>query len=161
VPARTAPARPRRTRLIAMVAAVVLVVAIGAVTLVTYLRSGQTVDLNRSVLADGRHSITLTGIKVTSNRLRVNLRYVNRDSEPWGLVCPAAAADLKSSYLKVAGQAVFPIVTWCTKIAGGGKAVPLAGHVSGDSDGIFPFVPAMGTPFSLIWYGSKVDGLTL
>src|SRR6185503_6920793 len=79
------PERPRRTRLIAIVAAVVLVVAIGAVALVTYLRNGQTVDMNRSVLADGQHSITLTGIKVTSNRLRVNLRYVNRDSEPWGL----------------------------------------------------------------------------
>ena len=155
------PERPRRTRLIAIVAAVVLVVAIGAVALVTYLRNGQTVDMNRSVLADGQHSITLTGIKVTSNRLRVNLRYVNRDSEPWGLVCPSAAEDLQSSYLKVEGRAVFPVETWCTKNAAGGKPVPLAANDSGDSYAIFPVVPAKGTPFSLYWYGSKVDGLTL
>jgi hypothetical protein len=144
-----------------MVAAVVLVVAIGAVALVTYLRNGQTVDMNRSVLAQGAHSITLTGINVKSNRLRVNLHYANRDSEPWALVCPAAADDLKSSYLKVEGRAVFPIETWCTKNAAGGKAVPLAGNDSGDSYAIFPIVPAKGTPFALIWYGLTVDGLTL
>jgi hypothetical protein len=149
------PERPRRTRLIAIVAAVVLVVAIGAVA-PRHLPAQRADGGHEPLGARGRpaqHHVDRH--QGDLEPAAVNLRYVNRDSEPWGLVCPSAAEDLQSSYLKVEGRAVFPVETWCTKNAAGGKPVPLAANDSGDSYAIFPVVPAKGTPFSLYWYGSK------
>jgi hypothetical protein len=161
-PAGAAPPRSRRPLLIGIAVAAVLVLALGTTILVVALR-GKTVEVNRTLLDEGGHRITLVSFQVRSGTLRVNVYYENDTSNEWSLSCSAKPNDLQGTYLYLHDSArkIHPTETWCTANAPEGKDVPIQAGESGDSYAVFPAVPPKGTSFSLTWYAWTVEDLKL
>jgi hypothetical protein len=140
----------------------VLVLVVGASILVVVLR-GNTVEVDRTLLDEAGHRITLVSFKVRSDTMRVNLRYENNDSNQWSLNCPAKEDDLRGTYLYFydSGRKVYPTETWCTANAPEGRDVSMGPGESGDSYAVFPAVPPKGSSFSLTWYAWTAEDLKL
>ena len=161
-PAGAASPRSRRPLLIGIAVAAVLVLVLGTTILVVALR-GETVEVNRTLLDEGGHRITMVSFQVRSGTLRVNLHYENDASNEWSLTCPAKQDDLQGTYLYLydSGRKIYPTETWCTANVPEGKYVPMQAGESGDSYAVFPAVPAKGTSFSLKWYSWTMEDLKL
>jgi hypothetical protein len=159
-----------RTGIIAASVALAAVVVVAAIVLVVVLlpdggsddppAGDRTVTVNRTLYSSGGQSVTLTSIAVTGGKLRVNMRYENRASTAWQLACPAAATDLRSSWVTVAGRQVYPDDSWCVQTHPG-QGVTIDAGDGVDSWGQYPVVPEQGVSFSLNWYDlPAVTGLT-
>jgi hypothetical protein len=160
--AGTGSPRSRRSLLIGILVAAVLVLVVGASILAVVLRD-DTVEVDRTLLDEAGHRITLVSFRVGSDTLRVNLRYENNDSSEWSLNCPAKADDLRGTYLYFydSGRKVYPTETWCTANAPEGRDVSMGPGESGDSYAVFPAVPPKGSSFSLTWYIWTAENLKL
>jgi hypothetical protein len=173
-PVPVAGARPKRTGLIAGGIALAVVLVLGVVALVVILRpddesgnqtgsgsgSGdRSVSVNRTMFSSGGQSVTLASLAVIGDKLRVNMRYENRSSVAWNLVCPAEVEDLRSSWVTVSGRTVYPDDSWCVQTHPG-QGVTIEAGQSVDSWARYPVVPDKDASFSLQWYNlPAVSGL--
>jgi hypothetical protein len=160
--AGTGSPQSRRPLLIGIIVAAVLVLVVGAGILAVVLRD-DTVEVDRTLLDEDGHRITLTSFDVRSDTLRVNLHYENNDSNEWSLSCPAKDDDLRGTYLYFydSGRKVYPTETWCSANAPEGRDVSMGPGESGDSYAVFPAVPPKGSSFSLTWYAWTAEDLKL
>jgi hypothetical protein len=160
--AGTGSPRSRRSLLIGILVAAVLVLVVGTSILVVVLRDG-AVEVDRTLLDEAGHRITLVSFQVRSDTLRVNLRYENTGSNEWSLTCPPKENDLRGTYLYFYDSArkVYPTETWCTANAPEGRDVSMGPGESGDSYAVFPAVPPKGASFSLTWYIWTAENLKL
>jgi hypothetical protein len=153
--------RPKRTALLTGIALAVVLV-LGAVFLVVILlpddettdppgNGDRTASVNRTLYQSEGHSVTLTSLEIRGGKLMVNMRYENRDSEVWNLSCPAAAEDLRSSWVTVAGRQVYPDDSWCVQTHPG-QGVTIGAGTSVDSWARYPVVPERDVAFNLKWY---------
>jgi hypothetical protein len=150
----------RRNLFIAAGVAVVLVVVLGAVGVWALFRD-KVVDVDRQIYAENGRTVTLVNMTVDGDRVRLNFLYRNGSRTSWSLSCRLPEVELRSSYLVVGRNTVYPVKTRCSAEEPRGRSFSLAPGNTLESYGVFP-APEEGTTFAVQWYSfPRAGGLTL
>ncbi|WP_203929582.1 Hsp70 family protein [Virgisporangium ochraceum] len=150
----------RRNLVIAAGVAVVLVVVLGAAGVWALFRD-KVVDVDRQIYAENGRTVTLVNMTVDGDRVRLNFLYRNGSRTSWSLSCRLPEVELRSSYLVVGRNNVYPVKTRCSAEEPRGRSFSLAPGNTLESYGVFP-APDEGTTFAVQWYSfPRAGGLTL
>ncbi|GAA0915388.1 hypothetical protein GCM10009557_88280 [Virgisporangium ochraceum] len=138
----------------------VLVVVLGAAGVWALFRD-KVVDVDRQIYAENGRTVTLVNMTVDGDRVRLNFLYRNGSRTSWSLSCRLPEVELRSSYLVVGRNNVYPVKTRCSAEEPRGRSFSLAPGNTLESYGVFP-APDEGTTFAVQWYSfPRAGGLTL